>query len=142
MFNLHAPYIRQKKLIDISISLPQNSLHDSQSRENLKLEKEFTQSRSERGEERGNTVKARAEIETGNEREERERETNGDRKSRKHSRSVKSLRVCMGEGGREGNDEGTLIHSLARDWRRIVMRTRLLLLHHARSRALAQLNAL
>lgn len=75
MFNLHAPYIRQKKLIDISTSLPQNSLHDSQSRENLKLEKEFTQSRSERGEERGNTVKARAEIETGNEREERERLT-------------------------------------------------------------------
>lgn len=73
MFNLHAPYIRQKKLIDTS--LPQNSLHDSQSRENLKLEKEFTQSRSERGEERGNTVKARAEIETGNEREERERLT-------------------------------------------------------------------
>lgn len=71
---MHAPYIRQKKLIDISTSLPQNSLHDSQSRENLKLEKEFTQSRSERGEERGNTVKARAEIETGNEREERERE--------------------------------------------------------------------
>lgn len=75
MFNLHAPYIRQKKLIDISTSLPQNSLHDSQSRENLKLEKEFTQSRSERGEERGNTVKTRAEIETGNEREERERLT-------------------------------------------------------------------
>lgn len=76
MFNLHAPYIRQKKLIDISTSLPQNSLHDSQSlTENLKLEKEFTQSRSERGEERGNTVKARAEIETGNEREERERLT-------------------------------------------------------------------
>lgn len=79
MFNLHAPYIRQNKLIDISTSLPQNSLHDSQSRENLKLEKEFTQSRSERGEERGeergNTVKARAEIETGNEREERERLT-------------------------------------------------------------------
>lgn len=74
MFNLHAPYIRQKKLIDISTSLPQNSLHDSQSRENLKLEKEFTQSRSER-EECGNTVKARAEIETGNEREERERLT-------------------------------------------------------------------
>lgn len=71
MFNLHAPYIRQKKLIDTS--LPQNSLHES--RENLKLEKEFTQSRSERGEERGNTVKARAEIETGNEREERERLT-------------------------------------------------------------------
>lgn len=38
-------------------------------------------------------VKARAEIETGN-----ERETNGDRKSREHSRSVKSLRVCVDEG--------------------------------------------
>lgn len=92
----------QKKFIDIStsLSLPQNSLHDSQSRENLKLRKEFTQSElGKRDEERGNAVKARAEIETGNERE-RKRETNGDRKSRKHSRSVKSLRVCM-EGGKE-----------------------------------------